>query len=156
MIVSDKHKDTQAGSLEILGHYDPTKKPKTIELKTERILYWIDKGAQPSASVNNLLINQGIIKGDKQKSVSITNKRAKKMGDTKAKALEAEEAAKAKAAKAVEDAKAAEEAAKVAAAEAEAVAPQSGVAEPAPAVEAPAETPVEAPTETPAEEAPTV
>jgi small subunit ribosomal protein S16 len=85
LVVSDKAQDPQSGSLEIVGQYDPTKKPKIIVLKTERILYWIGKGAQPSASVNNLLIGQNVITGKKQKSVSITQKRAKKMADKKAK-----------------------------------------------------------------------
>lgn len=86
LIVSEKNKDPQAGQMENLGHYDPTQKPKVISLKTDRILYWISKGAQPSATVNNLLVNQGIIKSKKQKSVAITQKRAKKIAAKKPKA----------------------------------------------------------------------
>ncbi|MCF6276273.1 MAG: 30S ribosomal protein S16 [Candidatus Magasanikbacteria bacterium] len=105
VIVSEKHKDTQAGSLEILGHYNPLVKPSKIVLKVDRIKYWISVGAQPSNTVFNLLVKEGVIKGDKKKSVTITNKRQgkidasntekiKKEADAKAKALEEKEAKK--------------------------------------------------------------
>jgi small subunit ribosomal protein S16 len=84
VIVSDKHKDTQAGSLEILGSYIPTTNPKQIELKKDRILYWISVGAQPSPTVHNLLVREGVVKADKQKSVFITKKRVKKIAAKKA------------------------------------------------------------------------
>lgn len=86
LIVSDKHKDTQANSLEIVGSYIPTTQPKQIELKKDRIEYWLSVGAQPSATVNNLLVKEGIVKGKKEKSVFISQKRAKKLEAKKASA----------------------------------------------------------------------
>lgn len=79
VVVSEKTRDTQAGSLELLGFYDPIRQPKVIEFKKERILYWISKGAQASNTVNNLLIKQGIIEGKKRKSVSLSTERKKKL-----------------------------------------------------------------------------
>ncbi len=84
LIVSDKHKDTQAKSLEILGSYNPTTQPKQIELNRERIEYWLSVGAQPSATVSNLLVKEGITKAKKVKSVFISQKRAKKIEAKKA------------------------------------------------------------------------
>ncbi|MCB9798960.1 30S ribosomal protein S16 [Candidatus Nomurabacteria bacterium] len=149
VIVSEKHKDTQAGSLEILGHYHPVAQPKIIELNTERILHWISKGAQPSNSVHNLLVREGIIEAKKKKkSVTITNKRQGKLDKKK---QEAEDAKKAAAEKAAAEKAAAEEAKK---AEAEAAKAQEATPE-APAEETPAAEPQEeAPAEQPAEEAP--
>ena len=49
--------------MEILGSYDPHK--KTTILKKERILHWIGNGAQPSDTVHNLLVREGIIEGKK-------------------------------------------------------------------------------------------
>ena len=69
LIVSEKTKDTQAGSLENWGIYNPVATPKVIEFKKDRINYWLSVGAQPSATVNNLLVNEGIVKGEKKKSV---------------------------------------------------------------------------------------
>lgn len=84
LIVSEKTKDTQAGSLEILGMYNPMTNPKQIELKKERIQYWIGVGAQPSPTVSNLLVREGVVKVKKQKSVFISKKRAEKIEKKKA------------------------------------------------------------------------
>ena len=35
------------------------------ELKEDRVKYWISKGAQLSATVNNLLVGNGVIEGEK-------------------------------------------------------------------------------------------
>ncbi len=48
---------------ELLGNLN--RKTKALALNKERILYWISKGAQPSDSMHNLLISQGIITGKK-------------------------------------------------------------------------------------------
>ncbi|MEK7518386.1 MAG: 30S ribosomal protein S16, partial [Patescibacteria group bacterium] len=64
-VVSDKRKDMYGPALEILGWYDPHMKPTKIEVKADRILYWLSKGAQSSATVHNLLVGAGVIKGEK-------------------------------------------------------------------------------------------
>lgn len=100
LVVSENARDTQAKSLEILGHYNPTQEPKIIELKTERIKHYLSYGAQMSSTVHNLLVNAGIVESKKKmKSVSITNKRnakiAEKQTEKEIKKQEAEEAKKA-------------------------------------------------------------
>lgn len=100
LIVSEKTKDTQARSLEILGIYNPTESTKLVNLKEDRIKYWLSVGAQPSSTVNNLLINNSIISGEKKRSVTISKKRKAKMDGKKAEAEE--KAATEKAAKEVE------------------------------------------------------
>lgn len=85
LIVSEKQRDTQFGSLELLGNYNPTVNPKVIDLKKERITYWLSKGAKASPSVHNLLVNQGVVTGKKEKSVFLSVKRKKKIEDKKAK-----------------------------------------------------------------------
>ncbi|HAT03751.1 MAG TPA: 30S ribosomal protein S16 [Candidatus Magasanikbacteria bacterium] len=132
LIVNEKGRDTQAKSLEILGHYSPTENPKVIQFDAERIKYWISKGAQASGTVNNLLIKLGIIEGKKMKSVTITNKRRAKMGAKKAEA----EAKMKEVEQAAAQAKAAAEEAAKAAAQAEAEKPVEEVkVEEAPAEE---------------------
>ena len=147
LIVSERAKDTQAGSLEILGHYNPLRTEKVLEVKADRILHWIGQGAEPSNTVHNILSNAGIIESKtKKKAVRITKKREGKLASKK---VAAEEEKKAKA----EAKKAAAEAAKV---EAEAKKAEEKAAAEAPAEEtkAPAEeTPAKEATEAPAEEA---
>ena len=65
LIVSEKTKDTHGDYLEILGHVDPHQNPRGVELKADRVKYWLEKGAQPSPSVHNLLVDQGVLKAEK-------------------------------------------------------------------------------------------
>jgi len=67
LIVVDKRKDPWGIYLENLGFYNPLQKPKVIDFKAERIKYWITKGAQPSETVWNLLVDQKIVEGEKRK-----------------------------------------------------------------------------------------
>lgn len=143
LIVSPKHKDTQAGQLEILGNYDPVQKNKVVNIKKDRVEYWLSVGAQTSPTVNNLLVNAGIITAPKQKSVFFSKKRTAKLEKVKTDKAAAEQAAKEAKAKAEADAKAKAEA------EAQAAAEAKAAAEAAPAEVAP-EAPTEAPTEEPA------
>jgi small subunit ribosomal protein S16 len=65
LIVSEKTKDTHGDYLEILGHVNPHQNPRGVELKADRVKYWLEKGAQASASVHNLLVDQGLLKAEK-------------------------------------------------------------------------------------------
>ena len=63
VVLTEKKSKPKSGQQEILGSYHP--KTKQTVLKNERILYWISKGAQVSATVHNLLISKGVTKGAK-------------------------------------------------------------------------------------------
>lgn len=52
--------------IELLGSYDPHK--KNLIVKQERVQHWVSKGAQFSPTLNNILINKGIIQGEKMQS----------------------------------------------------------------------------------------
>ena len=45
---------------EAVGTYDPLKKPAEIKLDSERIKYWLSKGAQPSDTVRSFIKLQKI------------------------------------------------------------------------------------------------
>jgi len=75
--------------IEILGHYNPHTKERV--LKNERIEYWISKGAKPSATVHNFLVDAGIIKGEK---VTSWKPKKKSKEELEKLAKEAEEKAK--------------------------------------------------------------
>ncbi len=74
VVVSEKSKDLAGPQVEILGNYNPVAKPKTIELKAERIKYWLSKGAQASATVHNLLVTGGVIHDKKVQAWKPTKK----------------------------------------------------------------------------------
>lgn len=83
LVVSEKTKDTKGDFLELLGSYDPHTSPATVVLNAERITYWISKGAQPSGSVHNILIDQKVITGEK---IRVANIRKKPVSEEKAEA----------------------------------------------------------------------
>lgn len=78
-IVSEKARDPWGKALEILGNFNPLTNPATITLDKERVLYWIGKGAQCSETVNNLLIDQKIISGNKIKKNTVSIRRKEKI-----------------------------------------------------------------------------
>ena len=64
IVVTDKRKPPRGGEfVEQVGSYNPIKKEKT--LKKERIAYWLKAGAQPSATVYNMLVSEKIIEDKK-------------------------------------------------------------------------------------------
>lgn len=70
VVVVDKRRSSKGGrSVEELGFFDPLKKRKS--LNKERILYWISKGAQPSATVHNLLVTEKIIDAKKKNVIKV-------------------------------------------------------------------------------------
>ncbi len=86
IVVQDSKKDPWSPAIEVLGNIDPRKERKDAVVNKERAEYWIGTGAQPSATVRNLFIELGIIKGKKTNKITITAKRAKTLADAKAKA----------------------------------------------------------------------
>lgn len=65
LIVSEKTKDTKGDYLELLGQVNPHTNPRQITLKADRVKHWLEHGATVSPSVHNILIEQGLLKGDK-------------------------------------------------------------------------------------------
>jgi len=63
VVVTQKTAAAKRKYLELLGNIN--RKTKAVSLNKDRILYWISKGAQPSDTIHNLLISQGIISGKK-------------------------------------------------------------------------------------------
>src|SRR3989338_1420012 len=73
VVVIDKRRSAKGGRpSEILGYVDPLTKRKSLE--KDRILHWIKMGAQPSATVHNLLVSEKIIEAKKVKKFSVSKK----------------------------------------------------------------------------------
>ncbi len=66
LIISEEKRDPFGKALEILGAYNPYN--KEFQVKSDRVKYWISKGAQMTATVNNLLIEKKVIEGQKVKA----------------------------------------------------------------------------------------
>ena len=55
VVVADERAPRDGNFLELVGTYDPTQNPAAVELKRDRIDYWISKGAQTTQIVSELL-----------------------------------------------------------------------------------------------------
>ncbi len=55
VVVMDKRRARDSKTIEILGHYNPRPSPVELDLKRERVSYWLGVGAQPSETVKRLI-----------------------------------------------------------------------------------------------------
>ena len=55
VVVIDKERARNSRSVEVVGHYNPVAQPAQVELKRDRIDYWMKNGAQPSETVIRLM-----------------------------------------------------------------------------------------------------
>ena len=161
IVVADSRTHRDGRVIEEIGRYIPTENPSFIEVNSERALYWLGVGAQPTEQVAVLLKLTGDFqksKGDKDAKNTVQVKPAKPVfeKDTKKKAVllpKEELAAKKAKTEAPAEAPAAEAAAEVTEAPAEVVAEVVEAPAEAPAAEAPAEEAAPAAEEAPAAEA---
>lgn len=96
IVVMERGKNPHSAYLENLGIYNPHNKEKTI--KKDRIEYWLSQGAQLSATIHNLFVDQGLIKDKKvrasksqpgkKKQAALAVKKAEEAATQKAKEVE--------------------------------------------------------------------
>jgi len=55
IVVADSRSPRDGAYIEAVGFYDPMTEPSTIRIDSERALYWLGEGAQPTEQVRNLL-----------------------------------------------------------------------------------------------------
>jgi small subunit ribosomal protein S16 len=137
IVVADSRTKRDGRVIEEIGKYHPTEEPSFIEVNSERALYWLSVGAQPTEQVAALLKltgDWGKFKGDKKAVSTVKSPEAKVpfVADEKKKAV----------LKPKTEAPAKEEAKKVEPSAEEAPAEEPKVEE-APAAEAAAEAPAE-------------
>ena len=62
IVVADSLSPRDGRFIESVGTYNPLTEPETVTLKEDQIMSWLNNGAQPSATVKNILSRQGIMK----------------------------------------------------------------------------------------------
>ncbi|MBX7268480.1 30S ribosomal protein S16 [Micromonospora sp. Llam7] len=55
IVVADSRTKRDGRAIEFVGIYQPKEDPSVIEVKSERVQYWLSVGAQPSEAVQRLL-----------------------------------------------------------------------------------------------------
>ncbi len=61
LVATDSRSPRDGRFIEDLGRYEPVAEPSTFKVDTERVLYWLGQGAQPSDTVRNLLQKEGVL-----------------------------------------------------------------------------------------------
>ena len=55
IVVADSEAPRDGSFLEVIGTYNPMVAPAKVELKGDRVTYWIGKGAVPTGTVKQIL-----------------------------------------------------------------------------------------------------
>lgn len=61
LVAADSRSPRDGKFLEAVGFYNPLTNPHTLDLEEDRIMYWLNVGAQPTHTVKSLLRQKGII-----------------------------------------------------------------------------------------------
>lgn len=73
IVVQEKHRDPWGRAIDIIGNYNP--RTKTLVVKEDVLKDWIAKGAQPTPTINNLLIEKKILTGAKKRATTNDKKK---------------------------------------------------------------------------------
>lgn len=60
IVVADERSPRDGRFIETLGQYDPRQEQSLLNLKEDRALDWLNKGAQPTDTVRRLLRSAGV------------------------------------------------------------------------------------------------
>jgi small subunit ribosomal protein S16 len=55
VVVTESASARDGRFIEVLGHYDPRKKPEVLEVNRERLAHWLSTGARPSDTLRTLI-----------------------------------------------------------------------------------------------------
>jgi small subunit ribosomal protein S16 len=55
VVVADSRSPRDGRIIEAIGNYQPRQEPSGVTIDSDRALYWLEQGAQPSNTVRNLL-----------------------------------------------------------------------------------------------------
>lgn len=65
IVAADSRSPRDGKFLEILGTYEPITNPATVKVDVEKVTKWLNKGAQPTITVKNILDSLNIKKTPK-------------------------------------------------------------------------------------------
>ena len=60
IIAADSRSPRDGRFIESVGTYDPIKKDENVTVDEEKVLKWLNNGAQPSDNVNSILPHTGV------------------------------------------------------------------------------------------------
>lgn len=61
IVITDSRNARDGAYIDKVGHYNPTAVPAEVVIDADKAKDWLAKGVQPTSTVKNILVNQGII-----------------------------------------------------------------------------------------------
>lgn len=78
IVVIESTRARDSKPIEEIGYYNPRTSPSTIVLDKEAAQKWLDQGAQPTETMEQILVKQGLLKEIKRGSKLAKQKKKKK------------------------------------------------------------------------------
>jgi small subunit ribosomal protein S16 len=79
IVVMESSQPRDGKAIEEIGYYNPRKTPSVFDLDKKRAKYWLDNGAQPTDTIAQFFVKEGLIDSLKRGSTKPnTDKGAKK------------------------------------------------------------------------------
>ena len=61
IVITDSRNARDGAYIDKVGHYNPTANPAEIVIDADKAKAWLAKGVQPTDTVKNILVNQGVL-----------------------------------------------------------------------------------------------
>ena len=61
LVVADSRSPRDGRFIEHLGYYDPMTEPVQVKIDVDKVMKWLQQGAQPSEAARSLLKREGIL-----------------------------------------------------------------------------------------------
>ena len=61
IVVADSRSPRDGKFIEEIGYYNPVSQPKQVKINDEKAVKWLSNGAQPTDTVKNILVNNGVM-----------------------------------------------------------------------------------------------
>ena len=71
VVIANQRSKRDGEFLDYVGIYNPTVKPVTLEFKKDLVKSWMDKGAQPTATVKGLMVRAGLLSKPKKGELKV-------------------------------------------------------------------------------------
>lgn len=94
IVAQEKRSKLNGAYIESVGHYHPAGKDKVLVIDKDKVKVWLERGAELSTTVNNLLVKEGVL--PKKEKISRVYSKKKQSEEEKPDQPKAEAKAEAK------------------------------------------------------------
>ncbi len=88
IVVADSRSPRDGRFIEVVGTYNPIDKKNEVTLDEEKVMNWLNKGAQPTDTVKSILTKSGVIAKLRASKTPKTSKKVKTVKKVEVKEVE--------------------------------------------------------------------